>query len=108
VLGLGDRGTGIGGLAPTRQMLLLDRRTTDNQDRDGEEERHTYDVLHLPEVSAPVWSSTVTSTKGIAGGDLGDAGCKLNAPRGIAVDSAGFIYVADTGNQRVQILDAAL
>jgi tripartite motif-containing protein 71 len=93
-------------VAPSGQILLLDRRTTYNKESDGKEERHTYDVLQRLETSAPAWSSTVTSTKGIAGGDLGDAAGKFNAPMGVAVDSAGFIYVADTGNHRIQKLTA--
>ncbi len=38
-------------------------------------------------------------------GASGSADGQLDEPRGIAVDSAGFIYVADTGNQRIQKFD---
>ena len=39
-------------------------------------------------------------------GEGADAG-QFNMPSGIAADSAGRIYVADTGNHRVQTFDAA-
>ncbi len=38
-------------------------------------------------------------------GTSGSGNGQLDEPRGIAVDSGGFIYVADTGNQRIQKFD---
>jgi signal peptidase I len=35
------------------------------------------------------------------------AGVRLNAPRGVAVDAAGTVYIADTGNACVRKVDAA-
>ncbi len=51
--------------------------------------------------------STVAGT-GIAGdsGDGGSAiGAALNYPSGVAVDGAGVLYIADTGNNRVRTVD---
>jgi sugar lactone lactonase YvrE len=42
------------------------------------------------------------------GGDGGSAkNAQLSGPRGIAVDSAGNIYIADTGNHRVRKIDGS-
>ena len=56
-------------------------------------------------------SGTLTTVAGSAnmgfGGDGGAAPAgTLNAPRGIAVDSAGAVYVADAGNSRVRRVSA--
>ena len=48
---------------------------------------------------------------GVEPGFAGDGGpaieAKLNAPRGLAADSQGNLYVADTGNGRIRVIDAA-
>ncbi len=38
-------------------------------------------------------------------GGVSDADGEFNAPRGVAVDGSGRIFVADTGNDRIQIFD---
>jgi uncharacterized protein (TIGR03663 family) len=40
-------------------------------------------------------------------GAFGSGPGELNEPRGIAVDAAGNIYIADTMNHRIQVFDAA-
>ncbi len=51
-------------------------------------------------------SLTVVGTLGVAGVAGGD-NAHLNGPVGVGVDTtAGHIFVADTGNQRIQIYDA--
>lgn len=57
-------------------------------------------------------SGTITTVAGNGKqGYLGDGGsatsASLNNPRGIAVDSAGNLFIADTGNNRVRSVDAA-
>jgi tripartite motif-containing protein 71 len=39
-------------------------------------------------------------------GGLGAAAGRMNGPRAVCADPAGFVYVADTGNQRVQKFDS--
>jgi DNA-binding beta-propeller fold protein YncE len=39
-------------------------------------------------------------------GEKGDGPGQFQSPQGISVDPAGFLYIADTGNQRIQKLDA--
>ncbi len=40
-------------------------------------------------------------------GELGEAGGEFNSPGGIAVGSGGLVYVADSGNNRVQVFDSS-
>lgn len=54
--------------------------------------------------------NTVAGTGGVFSfsGDGGPAtAATLNSPRGVVVDSAGNIYIADTGNQRVRKVDTS-
>ncbi len=48
---------------------------------------------------------------GYFGGNLGDGGpaidAQLNAPGSVALDSAGNLYIADTGNNRVRLVTAS-
>jgi uncharacterized protein (TIGR03437 family) len=55
--------------------------------------------------------TTLAGSPGIPGfgGDGGPAGSALlSAPAAIAVDAVGSIYIADTGNQRIRVLEAGL
>ncbi|HEV2032707.1 MAG TPA: hypothetical protein VGU71_00665, partial [Candidatus Dormibacteraeota bacterium] len=51
---------------------------------------------------------TTITGNGIAGflGDNGPAaGAEINYARGVAIDAGGKVYIADTGNQRVRVVD---
>ena len=52
--------------------------------------------------------STLAGHAGVAGGDDGTGtAATFNLPSGVAVDSAGNIYVADTGNATVRLVTAS-
>ena len=44
-----------------------------------------------------------TGTFGGAWGSAGSANGQFSSPFGVAVDSSGYVYVADTGNNRIQV-----
>jgi sugar lactone lactonase YvrE len=48
-----------------------------------------------------------TGNTGFSGDGSAATGARLNTPRGIAVDTAGNLFVADFGNYRVRKVDAA-
>lgn len=67
------------------------------------EERSGHRLVKLDAAGVFQWS---VGEPGIAGGwDAGD-NTHLNWPGDVAVDGAGRVYVADSGNDRVQIYDA--
>jgi trimeric autotransporter adhesin len=60
-------------------------------------------------VSAATGTITTIAGNGMSGfsGDGGAAtSAELNTPSGVAVDSAGNLYIADVGNQRIRIVSA--
>ncbi|MBM4464426.1 MAG: phospholipid carrier-dependent glycosyltransferase [Chloroflexi bacterium] len=52
-------------------------------------------------------TETQVPAAGLAWGSQGDAPGQFDDPRDIAVDDQGNVYVADSGNCRVQVFDAA-
>ena len=48
-----------------------------------------------------------SGTRGFAGDGAGAAAAELNAPAAIAIDPAGNLYIADSGNNRVRKVSAA-
>ncbi|MGB6687870.1 MAG: chitobiase/beta-hexosaminidase C-terminal domain-containing protein [Terracidiphilus sp.] len=48
-----------------------------------------------------------TGTAGYNGDDIPASQAQLNAPAGLAVDRAGNLYIADTGNARIRVVNAA-
>jgi DNA-binding beta-propeller fold protein YncE len=63
----------------------------------------------IRKVDAERMLTTIVGTCGGAGGFGGDGGpardALLNAPHGVAVDAAGNIYIADTENHRVRMVN---
>lgn len=53
------------------------------------------------------WSKVIAGvgSTGFSGDDGAATSAKLNTPRGVAVDSAGNVYIADTGNNRIRKVD---
>ena len=65
---------------------------------------------YIRKVDATGVITTVAGTAGRSGysGDGGPAtAAQLYSPSGVAVDGAGNLYIADTGNQRIRKVDAA-
>jgi len=66
----------------------------------------------MPDVSAGQTNWTVSTLAGLGGspGSLDGLGsaARFNLPNGIAVDSAGNLYVADTGNSTIRMLSPSL
>ncbi len=58
-------------------------------------------------VLASGMETQVPAAAGLAWGTQGDAPGQFNNPLDIAVDDEGNVYVADSGNRRVQVFDAA-
>jgi uncharacterized protein (TIGR03437 family) len=63
----------------------------------------------IREVSSGVISTVAGNGAVGFGGDNGPAtSAVLSSPRGIAVDSAGILYIADTGNDRIRSVSAGV
>ena len=70
-------------------------------------------IQEIPAASGTQWGISMTAGNmyTIVGSDTGQAGgcangtamasCKLTAPQGVVVDSAGDLYIADTGKNRI-------
>jgi uncharacterized protein YjdB len=71
------------------------------------------DTMRVREITAPVTTGNINTVAGVGapGGFSGDGGAatlaKLNAPRGVAVDGSGNIFIADMTNNRLREVTAA-
>jgi len=48
-----------------------------------------------------------TGTQGYSGDEGAATAAKLDSPSGVAIDTSGNVYIADTGNNRIRKVDAA-
>jgi sugar lactone lactonase YvrE len=62
----------------------------------------------IRKIAAGAIVTTLAGTPGMFGSQDGTgSAARFNGPRGVAVDGAGTVYVADTGNQRIRQVTAA-
>jgi sugar lactone lactonase YvrE len=62
----------------------------------------------IREVTSTGVVTTLAGTPGVVGGDDGTgAAVQFNAPQGMAIDSDGNVYIADTGNYTIRALSPA-
>jgi sugar lactone lactonase YvrE/PKD repeat protein len=92
---------------------ITDQAGTDNNHFDGPEHifiagnrlyiadsgNHRIQIFNISSPYTPIWEATI----GVSGEEGGDNN-HLSSPTGVAVD-ASYIYVADSGNDRVQIFN---
>lgn len=77
---------------------------------DSEGNAYVADTLNhvIRKVSSGGVATTLAGSAGLPGStDADGADARFNAPRGIAVDPAGTVYVADTGNHTIRVVTAA-
>ena len=109
VAGSGAHGAGGDGAAATSAQLSTPYGVAVDSDNnlyiaDGRNHR-----IRKVTASTGFISTVAGSTQGF-GGDGGSAtvaAAKLNGPRGVAVDSDGNLYIADTGNNRIRKVTAS-
>ena len=66
-------------------------------------------ILKIDGSTDPPTITTVagTGTSGFSGDGMAATAAQLNEPRGVAIDSSGNIYIADSGNDRVRKVDVS-
>ena len=66
-----------------------------------------YRVRRVDEASGVITTVAGTGSPGYGGDGVDAVGAQLDVPEGIAVDSQGNLYIADTDNQRIRRVDAS-
>jgi sugar lactone lactonase YvrE len=62
-------------------------------------------VRRVDHLSGNITSVAGNGTAGLAGDGRAATSAELNFPFGLAVDAAGFLYIADAYNQRIRVVD---
>lgn len=108
IAGTGTAGASGNGAAATAALLDHPSATV----VDGKGDIYFADTANneVREISASTGNISVaagTGTAGFSGDGSAAVSAELNAPSGLAVDGAGDLYIADTGNNRVRFVSAA-
>src|SRR5213593_4687735 len=104
----GDGTAGFGGDGGPATSAQLNYPVAVSVDRSGNlfiADRHNNRIRM---VNTAGMISTVTGASGGFGGDGGPAtSARIWDPRGVAVDNAGNVFIADSGNNRIRIINTA-
>jgi sugar lactone lactonase YvrE len=65
------------------------------------------EVREISQSTATISAVAGTGAAGFSGDGSAAVSAQLNAPGGLAVDGAGDLYIADTGNNRIRFVSAA-
>jgi uncharacterized protein (TIGR03437 family) len=96
---------GDGGSALKASFLALGELAIDSQNNlsliDGNR------VRRIAAATGAIGTVAGNGTAGLAGDGGAATAAEINAPAGLALDSTGSLYIADTGNRRIRLVTAA-
>jgi sugar lactone lactonase YvrE len=99
--------SGDGSLATTAQLAHPADMAMDGDGHLFIADTHNNRIRRVDAISGVITTVAGTGTAGYNGDSIPAVSASLNAPEGVAVDSAGHIYIADAGNRRVRRVDSA-
>jgi sugar lactone lactonase YvrE len=106
IAGTGTAGaTGNGGAAASATLNSPNATTVDNQGNVYIADTANNEVRKIASGGA-ITLVAGTGAAGSSGDGAAATAATLNAPAGVALDAAGDLYIADTGNNKIRVVDA--
>ncbi|MEI6403488.1 MAG: hypothetical protein WCP59_15020, partial [Actinomycetota bacterium] len=101
-------GAGVGDTSPATSSLLKSPRglAIDTAGNIYIADTNNHRVRKVTASTGLITTIAGTGTNGYNGDNITATTAQLNGPNGVAIDTAGNIYIADTGNERVRKIDA--